>query len=480
MNGVLGSRWQARLDADPQALAIESAAPGDTPRCTRAAFERLIQTEANSLSQTGLAAGDVLAWLGHNSTRCLALLLACERLGIVFLPLNWRLAQPELLAIVRHAGARLVLADAAMHELARDLNPQLRPERLGQAGDVLLAYTSGTTGQPKGVVHTGQGMLANAQAAIAVQGLNHNTRTLAVLPLFHVGGLCIQTLPTLLTGGVVLLQPRFEPQAWFDAVAAQSPNTSLLVPATMRALIEHPAWPNANLRSLQFINSGSSVVPVALIEAFHARGVPVAQVYGATETGPVSIALPPGQALHAVGSVGGPAPGVQIHLVDGQGHDAPAGNVGEIWVRGANVMRGYHRGDDPGAFKDGWFRTGDLARCDAQGRYTVVGRRSDLIISGGENIYPAEIENLVAAVGGIAECAVVGMPDARWQEVPWLALVARPGAARNELAVRQSYETQLARFKHPRRIVWLDESLPKTALGKVQREALVHVLRSIS
>ncbi len=476
---ALQRRWQALLEADPGATAIISNAPGDDATSTRAAFEALIQNEVRHLPAQRIATGDVVAWLGGNSVRVLAVLLACERIGAVFAPLNWRLAAAELQAIVVHAGASWVHSDAAHRDLAQQLNAVLQPARAAPGDDLLLAYTSGTTGQPKGAVHTAQGMAANVDAAVAVQGLNAYTRALAVLPLFHVGGLCIQTLPTLLSGGVVILHPRFEAQAWFDAVAQQAPTTSLLVPATMRALIEHPAWPTADLRSLSFVNSGSSIVPVPLIDAFHTRGVPVAQVYGATETGPVSIALRPEVAMQAVGSVGEPALGVTIRLVDAQGHDVPDGQAGEVWVRGANVMRGYHRLDDPASFDGEWFYSGDLACCDAQGRYTVVGRSKELIISGGENIYPAEIENLVAALPGVADCAVVGMPDTRWGEVPWLAIVARQGMVQNEPAVRASYENCLARFKHPQRIVWCD-SLPKTALGKVQRTVLASQLSALS
>lgn len=476
---ALQRRWQALLDADANALALISSAPGDAPSYTRAAFEDVVHTEVQSLQEQDVGDGDVIAWLGHNSARMLASLLACERIGVLFAPLNWRLAAAELQAIAVHAGASWIFSDQAHERLAQPLNAALQPARVARADDLLLAYTSGTTGQAKGAVHTSHGMAANIDAAVAVQGLNAHTRALAVLPLFHVGGLCIQTLPTLLSGGVVILQPRFDAQAWFDAVAEHAPTTSLLVPATMRALIEHPDWPTADLRSLDFVNSGSSIVPVPLIEAFHAGGVPVAQVYGATETGPVSIALQPGLAMQAVGSVGEPAPGVMIRLVDAQGHDVPDGQAGEVWVRGANVMRGYHRMSDPASFDGQWFHAGDLACRDAQGRYTVVGRSKELIISGGENIYPAEIENLVAALPGVVDCAVVGMPDPRWGEAPWLAVVARPGAAQDEAAVKASYETRLARFKHPQRVVWC-ESLPKTALGKVQRALLAQQLSKLN
>jgi fatty-acyl-CoA synthase len=243
----------------------------------------------------------------------------------------------------------------------------------------------------------------------------------------------------------------------------------------MQALLSHTGWPGADLRSLRFLNSGSQVVPVALIEAFHARGVPMAQVYGSTETGPFSIALRPDEAMARVGSVGRPAPGVRLKLADAAGDDVPAGEVGEICLQAPNLMRGYHRLPAGAGFVDGWFATGDLARADADGVVTVVGRSKDLIISGGENIHPAEIENLAATWPGVAEAAVVGLPDARWGEVPVLVLVAQAGATVDLVALHAHFNARLARYKHPRRMVLVD-ALPRTALGKVQKAGLAAAL----
>jgi fatty-acyl-CoA synthase len=427
----------------------------------------------------GLGAGASLGWLGLNTPAMLAALFACEAIGARFVPLNWRLAPAELAAIVEHAGVQQLHVDAALEDLGRAVRalavlPQPRaPGHL--PGDLMLVYTSGTTGRPKGAVHTAAGMAANIDAAIDAQGFGGRTRALAVLPLFHVGGLCIQTLPVLAAGGCVVLHERFDPGAWLAAVERERPTTSLLVPAVMRALLEHPAWPATDLGSLAFVNSGSQVVPVPLIEAFHARGVPVCQVWGSTETGPVSIVLRPHEALAHVGSTGRPARGVQMRLVGPDGRDVAPDEVGEIWVRAPNLMRGYHRDDHPASFADGWFRSGDLARADAQGFVTVVGRSKDMIISGGENVYPAEIENLLAHHPDIAECAVVGVPDARWGEVPVLAVVPREGRRVDEAALRALFDARLARYKHPRRIVAVD-TLPKTALGKVQKAALARSL----
>ncbi|HSQ71529.1 MAG TPA: AMP-binding protein, partial [Rubrivivax sp.] len=245
----------------------------------------LVDAALAHLRAEGVGCGSIVAWLGHNSWDMLATLVACQRLGAVLLPLNGRLAAAELARIVRHAGAGHLMGtpelEAQAHAVLAMAPLQPGPAADVVAGDLLLVYTSGTTGQPKGVMHTAAGLQANALAAIAAQGLDAGTRVLSVLPLFHVGGLCIQTVPALAVGARVLLHPRFDAAAWFDAVAQWRPTTSLLVPAVMKALVEHPRWRGADLSSLRFVNSGSQIVPLALIEAFHARGVPVAQVYGA-------------------------------------------------------------------------------------------------------------------------------------------------------------------------------------------------------
>ena len=437
-------------------------------------FDRLVPApladaaEAH-LRHDGVQRGAIVAWLGHNSWDMLATLVACQRLGAVLLPLNWRLAAAELAQIVGQAGAGHLLGTPEVEALAVEVLQRARlvpgPADGVQGGDLLLVSTSGTTGRARLAMHTAAGMQANALAAIQALGLNAHSRVLSVLPLFHVGGLCIQTLPALAAGGQVLLHPRFEPDLWFDAVATWKPTTTLLVPAVMRALVEHPRWAGADLASLQHVASGSQIVPRPLIAAFHARGIPVAQVYGATETGPVSIVLRPEQALQQTHGAGHPALGVRVRLAAD----------GEVLLQGANLMRGYHREPDTGFDAEGWFHTGDLACRHDDGGIEIVGRSKELIISGGENIHPAEIELLAAERPEIAECAVVARPDARWGEVPVLAVVLRPGQALDQAALQALFDARLARFKHPR-AVQVVEALPKTALGKVQRAALARLL----
>jgi fatty-acyl-CoA synthase len=303
--------------------------------------------------------------------------------------------------------------------------------------------------------------------AAQVQGMVPEDVVATMLPLFHVGGLCIQTLPALGRGAHVLLLPRFTPDAAFDAIEQHRPTLTLQVPATMKALVDHPRWAHADLSSLRAVWAGSSLLPQSLIEAFHARGVPVCNVYGSTETGPFSIALGPEHARGKAGSCGWPAPGVEAKLVDLHG------GAGEILVRGPNVVARYWPAQ-AATDAEGWFHTGDLADCAADGSFTVVGRAKDLVISGGENIHPAEIEAALDAHEAVAECAAFGLPDEQWGEVVGVAIVCKPGVTASEGDLRAHLESRIARFKVPRRWMFLD-ALPKTALGKVQRAMLTQL-----
>ena len=438
--------------------------------------------------------GDRIAFLGWNHPDQVVLLAALMRLGAILVPLNYRLTAAELRAIAVHAGISQVVADAHHAVLASELGITVRdrdalavsavterplPAATAHGGNTpaLLVYTSGTTGEPKGAVHTHDGLCSNAVASIAFHEFTADDIVLSALPMFHVGGLCIQTLPALYAGAGVILHARFDAGAWLATVGRLRPTLSLMVPATMRAVQDHPRWAAADLSSLRLLGAGSSTIPDALIHAFHRRGVPVCQVYGATETGPVSIVLDAGAAFDHVGSAGKPAPGCAIRLVDGEGDIDGADRIGEIWVRGPNVMQGYWREPGHPAFRDGWFRTGDLARRDADGFYYVVGRSSDLIISGGENIHPAEIENALTAMPEIGEAAVIGVPDARWGEVPVAVVVPRAGAVLTEDEIRARLEGCLARFKHPRRVVFR-ATLPRNAMGKVLKSTLLATLQA--
>lgn len=480
-------------------------------------WRRVERVTAHLQSTWGVQPGDRVAWLGFNHELQLVTLVACARLGAIFLPLNFRLAVPELQQAMDDARPCLLVHDSAHADAAQALATHGLPRALGPRNDeavlslraqrgnplphthhntliataaprglplpevhsdapLLLVYTSGTTGQAKGAVHTQAALMANARASQWAHGFVAEDKVLSTLPLFHVGGLCIQTLPALLAGVEVVLHPRFDPTAWLDEMDSSRPTLSLLVPATMRALFEHPRWAGTPLACLRGIMTGSSTVPVAYLETLHARGVPVGQVYGTTETGPVSIVLRLPDALACVGASGWPQPEAQVKLIDAQGQEVPAGETGEVCIRAANLMRGYWsaQGTTGLGLQDGWFHSGDLGQRAPDGCITIVGRSKDMVISGGENIYPAEIENLLVTLPGVAECAVVGLPDVRWGEVPVAALVRHAdaaGQALDEQAVLAHLQERIARFKLPRRVAFVD-SLPKSALGKVQKPRL--------
>jgi fatty-acyl-CoA synthase len=407
----------------------------------------------------------------------LVLLFALARRGAILVPLNWRLTAAEHRAILADCAPRYLLSDPdfEMHARALGIPPGPQSERAEAAvagreeDEVLIVYTSGTTGRPKGAVLTQSALLWNGFNSIHAHDLSQTDHVLTVLPMFHVGGLNNQTLPALLAGASVTLHKRFDPGSWLSDVARRRPSLSLLVPATMQAILAHPGWPRTDLSSLRMINSGSMVVPDSLIRAFHARGVPVGQIYGCTETAPIALVLLREDAMRKVGSAGKPAPHCEVRLRNN-----------EILVRGPNVMRRYWNNPEAtaAALDDGWFGTGDLARVDEEGFYWIMGRSKDVIISGGENIYPAELENVLADCPAIAECAVIGVEDPKWGEAACACIVRKAGETIDEAAVLGLFKDRLARYKHPRRVVFLDE-LPKNALGKVQKHELKRSLASL-
>ncbi|BDB25092.1 AMP-binding protein [Cupriavidus sp. P-10] len=497
--GALPAMLWAHADAAPQRPALHYL--GRTFSYGKL-WRRVERASAHLAATWGIRPGDRVGTLCLNHELQLVLLFACARVGAMFVPLNYRLAAAELQAIAGHAQLALLFHDDAHATLAPEAGDrQCRLAHLERIIDhpaplvvsfphvaddapLLLAYTSGTTGRPKGAVHTQAGLLANARASWWAHGMTQDDHVLSVLPTFHVGGLCIQTLPALLAGAQVTLHDRFAPGAWLASVAQSRPSLSLMVPATLRAVLEHSGWGDADLSPLRGVMAGSSTIPRSYIDAFHARGVPLGQVYGATETGPVSAVLKLEHAMARPGYAGWPVPEVAVRLAGPDGAEVAQGEVGEVWVRGANVMAGYwsQPGDGlPGdGLPGGWFHSGDLAHRDADGCIEVVGRSKDMIISGGENIYPAEIENVLLGLPGVQECAVVGVADARWGEVPVAVIVPAPGADRAPLApasVRAALAARIARFKLPREVVLLDD-LPRSALGKVMKPQLRALLES--
>ncbi len=472
----------------------------------------LVAQLAAALAARGVKRGDCAAYLGYNSPEMLATMFACARLGALFMPLNWRLAGPEHGQMIKDCRPSVLLVEAPFLAQTRLLGERLHDITLVALGEappgwlsypqflsggegaaprdaeedggtaLLICYTSGATGKPKGVILSQAALAANAASSIDMHELGAADRILTTLPLFHVGGLNILTTPALQVGASVVLHPKFDPETALDAIERERITLTVLVPAQLDMLIAHPRWLTADFSSLRMITTGSSIVPERLIRAVHERGVPLVQVYGSTETCPVAAYLKREDAARKAGSAGRPATGCQLRIVGerddadeeaGVGANLAPGATGEILVRGANVMSGYWQNPTATAeaLRHGWFHSGDMGHWDEDGYLFVDGRRKEMIISGGENIYPAEIENVLIECRDIAEAAVLGRPDERWGEVVVAAVVPRDGADITRAQVLGLFEGRLARYKHPKDVVFLAE-MPKSALGKVRREDL--------
>lgn len=451
---------------------------------------------------SGVQRGDRVAFLGLNSARELALLAACARIGAIFMPINWRLTLHEQRQLLADSTPALLIVDAEFSAsrvaLGADLPSSTRvsqadapppgwlawgdfvargagkpvPAAEGAPQDtLLLCYTSGSTGVPKGVMLTQHAVAINALHGIEMNALCADDVVLTTLPLFHVGGLNNQTTPALRVGATIVLHPKFEVEPAFDAIERERVTLTVLVPAQLMAMFAHPRWASADLSSLRMILTGSTIIPEHVMRIVHARGVPLVPVYGATETCPIAVFLPVAEAMRKPGSTGRAARHCEVRLVDEVGADVAPGARGEVLVRGPNVMSGYWRQPEASAaaLAGGWFHSGDLGHFDAEGDLWIDGRVKDLIISGGENIAPAEIENVLLECEDIAEASVVGEFEPRWGEIVVAVIAPRPGSQISAERVLGLLEGRVARYKHPKRVVFVD-TLPKTALGKVRKE----------
>jgi fatty-acyl-CoA synthase len=472
----------------------------------RALCER-IETTAKALkAEFGINRGDRVAILSLNRPDYLVLLYACARLGAMLVPLNWRLAAAEQMFILSDAAVKVLVLEQAFAEILPALGAALPDTRVagldftppppGYAFDALLTqatgddrnphvdlscpllivYTSGTTGRPKGAVLRQEALLWNGVMSQHMHGLDSEDHVLTVLPFFHVGGLNIQTTPALHTGATVTILSRFMPDAALTAIARNRPTLTVLVPATIQAITDHPDWTATDLSSLKAVSTGSQIVPPHLIERFVARGVPVLQVYGSTETCPIAVYTRLGGDLSRTGSTGLPGLYCEAVVIDDAGVELPPDTPGEIAVRGPNVFVEYwsNAAATREVLRDGWFRTGDIGRRDADGYFFVHDRKNNMIISGGENIYPAEVERVLLEHPDVAECGVIGRRDAKWDEVPVAYVIPRAGCRADAEALKAHLLTQLARFKVPHEFVFVDD-LPRTALGKVQHFRLKEI-----
>lgn len=451
---------------------------------------------AARLADLGARPGDRVAVLARNGPAYVAAIHAAPRCGAVLAPLNIRLAPAELAWQLADCGATLLLHDAEHAGIAAALGavPRVALEDLVRPGPDAgasrqeravaldaphtIIYTSGTTGRPKGAVLTIGNHWWSAMGSALNLGLRDDDRWLAVLPLFHVGGLAI-VLRGAIYGIPVVLHERFDPAAALEAIDRQGVTIASLVAVMLQRMLDlRGATPfPAHFRCALL---GGGPTPRPLLEACAVRGVPVAPTYGLTEAASQVATLAPADVPRKPDSVGQPLLPTEVRIVNDAGLDAAPGEVGEIWVRGPTVTPGYHGPPGAGAavIVDGWLRTGDLGHRDAEGFLYVVDRRSDLIISGGENVYPAEVEAVLLAHPAVAEAGVIGIPDPTWGQAPVAFVVLASGWSPTEALAAEVLafcRERLAAYKRPRRLRFV-AALPRTAAGKLQRARLRDML----
>jgi fatty-acyl-CoA synthase len=463
-----------------------------------------IERMAAMLAGGGVGPGDRVAWLAFNHPDMLVTLFATARIGAILVPLNYRLSAVELRDIVLDAGARTLIVDernraaiepvrAAMGctrhllfggdaagweslQAALQRAPASVAAVSGEPDDVaMLMYTSGTTGRPKGVMLSHRNFWDNNINWLLTSDYTSRDVALNMAPLFHVGGLCVVLLVTFMSGGHNVLHEGFDPATFLADIQRYQVTVTFTVPAMMLFATQHPSFAATDLSSLRMIVAGGAPVPEPLLQTYAARGVPVSQCYGMTEATAGVTFLETGRASTKLGSCGRPGMLTEVKLIDEQGREITEPDVpGELCMRGGNVTQGYWNMPEATAQvlgADGWFRSGDVARRDAEGFYTICDRTKDMIISGGENIYSAEVESVLYGHPAIAEAAVIGIPDPKWGETVLAIVALKPGQTLTLEALRDFAAQRLARFKLPRALE-IVEQMPRNSNGKVMKPDL--------
>ena len=460
---------------------------------------------ANALQGLGLQNGDRVAVLSYNRVEFLEIIMAAAKLGLMVVPLNWRLTATELAFILNDSGAETLLYDpdlvdrvkglrentalkqyliidgqdqANAHGYETLLSAQADSEPIPEAVPELdtphiIMYTAGTTGQPKGAILTQGASFWNVLNLNVSLDFTSVDRNLVVLPMFHIGGIGLFTLPMIYDGGTVVIQRTFDPVKTLALLSEEKISLFFGVPAIFLALIQHPAFKAEAFETVRVVMSGGAPLPVSLVEQYHAAGIALQQGFGMSEAAPSIATLEEGLALEKAGSIGKAVFHLDARIVDDAMNDLPAGDVGELVIRGPNLLQGYWNRPDAteAAFSGQWFHTGDLARMDADGCIYIVERKKDMFISGGENVYPAEVENAIYEMPQIAEAAVIGVPDEKWGEVGRAVVVLKKGRELTDEGIITHLQERLAGYKIPKRVVFVKQ-LPRNAAGKVLKSIL--------
>ncbi|MGV9298822.1 acyl-CoA synthetase [Amycolatopsis sp. NPDC003676] len=480
------AQWIARRSTvTPEAVALVAAETGE--RITYAELEHRVARRAAALRGLGVRKGDRVALLGLNSTGYLETLFAVAWLGAITLPINFRLAAAEVEYLLEDARPVVVVHDDTFAALAKEAadgralvnnsellqEDRVEPEPTGADDVAVLMYTSGTTGRPKGAMLTHGNLEANAiNVLTSGEGLLPSDITLTVAPLFHIGGLALFTLPLLYAGGTVVVAGKFDPQQTLALIQREKVTVHFMVPAMWAAMTQVPDFDSYDLSRLRYLLCGGAPCPLPVIEFYEGKGLTFVEGFGMTELSPAALVLESAFVRSHAGSVGRPFLHVEARIVDERDDDVPTGTVGELVLRGPNVFAGYWGLPEASAetMRGGWFHSGDLARCDADGFVTLVDRKKDMIISGGENVYPIEVEQVLHRHPGIADVAVIGAPDPRWGETVIAVVVPADDSLDGDAVIAYCRE-RIAAFKCPRRVEVVDE-LPRNATGKLLKREL--------
>lgn len=447
---------------------------------------------AGVLAGLGVKPGDRVGLLASNHLVYLDLLFAAPMLGFILTPYNHRLNPTELRGLVDYTRPEVLFYGPEFSEAAREMDVEALPlealqsepstgfteHRPGTEDVALLLFTGGTTGVPKAAMISHRQLLINAFNTGFAWGITREDRCIVATPMFH-AALNALTVPLLYLGASVIVQERFDPGEYLEWVEAHRPTLAFMVPTMFQMLSAHPRFEGTDFSGVRWAISGGAPCPAPVREAFRTVGVRFKQGYGLTEAGVNCFHMELAEAERCPESVGRPMPHLWARVSSGEDAEARAGEVGELCLSGPVLMEGYWELDResaevlrPGPDGRTWLHTGDRAYRDEAGRYFIVGRTKDMFISGGENVYPAEVERALYDHPAVAECAVVGIPDPTWGEVGLAAVVPKPGAKTTEEELKSSVRERLARYKVPRRWVFPDE-LPKSGAGKILKRALV-------
>jgi len=493
MIGDLPDLIAKRAALQGERIALEDSLTGRT--LTYSELDARSARAAALMASLGIRVGDRVAILSRNRPEFFEILFGCAKLGAILVPLNWRMPPTELEGLIADAAPSLLFHGATEAAAAAALPPSPTINLDGDYEDRLLAvprkawrthwpadgiwyliYTSGTTGRPKGVIYTFRMALANYVNIGGAIRLTGGDTTLSFLPVFHTAGINLHALPTLIAGGRVIVMEGFDADRLIGLVEQRRLDTIFAVPTVFQSLIEHPRFPAAPLESVRHWGCGGAPLPDALAFACRDIGIRVCAGMGMTETGPTAFLVDPADAWERVGSVGKPQLLCSARIVGEDGAEVGDGEVGELQFAGAGITPGYWRNPEATAAAftdDGWLVSGDLARRDADGFYWIVGRRKEMFISGGENVYPAEVENVLSAHPAVVDVAVLAEADPKWGEVgrAFVQLAAAGGnPAPDEL---QAFcRARLAAYKVPRRFDFVAE-FPRTSAGKIQKHLLV-------